>query len=243
MANKENPFYVFMGRSVSNLSSYLLNNLNEIKCFNLEEYQKTRTQNNGRGLLTYSNHIHYLDDPLITMSLDKLVFKNLNQDWYKGVRWIAADSYNFFSNPIKGKIYSTGKCVPVFRGDGPDQRGMDFLEERLKAGDWIHVFPEGGRTKRKDHLLDDRFKSGISKLIYLTNPIILPYYHFGIQNILARGQYLPKTGQQITIHFGKSFDLSKEIVEHQGDWHSFHEKYKRFLREKLEKLQNDSVGF
>ena len=121
----------------------------------------------GRGLLSFSNHVSLFDDPLL--------ISNLGATQYKNVRWIAADHINFFGNRLKGLIYSGGKCVPIMRGGGLNQPGFDFLINRLKLGEWVHIFPEGGRTRDPMHLLQLPLKLGIGKLICEANPVVMPF--------------------------------------------------------------------
>ena len=52
----------------------------------------------------------------------------------------------------KRRIPATQSCcftpqtLPVERGRGMDQPGMRAAEQRLAAGDWVHIFPEGTRS-------------------------------------------------------------------------------------------------
>lgn len=48
------------------------------------------------------------------------------------------------------------------RGAGLDQAGMRAAEARLAAGDWVHVFPEGTRSRdgRMGHA-----RKGVGRLV------------------------------------------------------------------------------
>ena len=39
------------------------------------------------------------------------------------------------------------QTLPVERGAGLQQAGMQAAEARLDAGDWVHIFPEGTRSR------------------------------------------------------------------------------------------------
>ena len=147
----------------------------------------------GNGVLTFSNHVSLFDDPLL--------IANLGRTAYPELRWIGADDKNFFGNALKGWVYSAGKVVPLVRGGGLEQPGFDHLLERLKLGDWVHIFPEGGRTRDPNARLKTPFKRGIGKLIEGALPVALPFYHYGMHQILPIGASFPKIGQQVNVYF------------------------------------------
>ena len=115
-----------------------MSKLNTIEYVDADEWNHV-TKDRAHGLLSFSNHVSLFDDPLL--------ISNLGTTAYQDVRWIAADHKNFFSTKLKGFIFSAGKCVPIVRGGGLKQPGFDFLVDRLKQKDWVHIFPEGGRTR------------------------------------------------------------------------------------------------
>jgi monolysocardiolipin acyltransferase len=186
--------------SVVHLSRFILSRRNTLIFHGRERWDALFSKNNpwtsgtGRGLLSFSNHVSLFDDPLLISNLGKT---KINE-----VRWIAADHKNFFGSNLKGIIYSGGRCVPIIRGGGLDQPGFDFLVDRLNNGEWVHIFPEGGRSRDKEHRIQQNFKIGIGKLMRETNPVVMPFYHYGMHEVLPIGQALPNSKKKVDVYFG-----------------------------------------
>jgi monolysocardiolipin acyltransferase len=186
---------------VVNASRVVMRGMNRVNFVNPEEWNRlTKTRN--KGLLSFSNHVSLFDDPLL--------ISNLGTTAYAQVRWIAADQKNFFSTALKGFIFSAGKCVPIVRGGGLDQAGFDFLLERLGQNDWVHIFPEGGRTREDAGQLKTPFKLGIGRLLAEARPIAIPFYHYGMHEIMPVGSTLPRMGKQVRVQFGAATEMSDQ---------------------------------
>lgn len=102
-----------------------------------------------------------------------------------------------------------GKCIPVVRGEGVYQPAIDLCIQKLKIGDWVHVFPEGRVNVDKEHM---RMKWGVGRILFETypsNPIILPIWHEGMSDLLPNyPPYYFRLNAKLTFNFGKPIDLS-----------------------------------
>ncbi len=92
------------------------------------------------------------------------------------------------------------------RGASLDQPGVRFLRDRLREGDWVHLLPEGGRTRDPEGRMLESFKAGIGMLIADAKPLALPFYHYGMQFVLPVGAVRPRARNDVRMVFGDLID-------------------------------------
>lgn len=174
-----------------------------------------------KPLITLSNHISCIDDPVLWAILLPLNYYYTKTDT---VRWSAAAVDICFSKPWHSAFFSLGKTFPIIRGVGVDQPAMDFAMALLRHRQWLHLFPEGRvmRNNNQEVISNEergyKFKWGTAKLIldYFTSKQpretkpnseirILPFYHLGLDKVLPIGwPYIPKFNKDITVYLRPS---------------------------------------
>ncbi|KXS08984.1 hypothetical protein M427DRAFT_39745 [Gonapodya prolifera JEL478] len=186
-----------------------------------------RARNGGgseplRPILTFSNHVSTLDDPLMWGSLPfSLTADN------RLARWTPAAHELCFNTPIRAFFFGGGQCIPTVRGGGIWQPGMDTTLEKMKMGAWVHIFPEG-RVNQHPSLA--RFKWGVGRLLLESlplNPIVVPIFTRGTEQVLpldpaTNNSYMyPRRGQDILVAFGEQIsgasisDMAERLIREQ----------------------------
>jgi 1-acyl-sn-glycerol-3-phosphate acyltransferase len=97
-----------------------------------------------------------------------------------------------------GRGMSPGK-VQTF-----NQTGLLEACVRIDSGDWVHFFPEGGRS-RDMHLRPAR--PGVGKVLYHTPEArVIPICFYGTQDVMPVGAKLPVPGKKVHVSVGDPID-------------------------------------
>ncbi|KAH9036452.1 acyltransferase-domain-containing protein [Lactarius pseudohatsudake] len=167
---------------------------------------------NGQGLVTVSNHLSTLDDPLTWGILPARMYLQSRM-----TRWTLGASDIMFTNPVFSAFFRKGQVLETFRGTGVYQPAIDTAIEKLRAGAWIHLFAEGKVCQPHTYATDPqtglarlrRFKWGIGRIVMETPrpPAIIPMWITGFDKLMPEGRhapwkYLPRPGARLSVTFG-----------------------------------------
>lgn len=189
-------------------------------------------------LITVTNHHSCMDEPLLWGILDAQHLVNQCL-----MRWaLAAHNICFYSKPIS-QFFAFGKSIPVNRGAGVYQEGVNFAIDRLNEGHWVHLYPEGQVNEQK---LDMRYKWGVGRLIAECNvtPIVIPIYHLGMDDILPNKKpnfwlfRFPRVGKKVTVLVGKPI-IVKDTIEQLRRKNASDEEIRKTLTDLIERNLKD----
>lgn len=152
--------------------------------------------------LFVSNHVSMLDDAF----LDPLLFFPRGLWDYRFMPYHTPERKNFYRGPIFSWIMEHAKCLPLTRGMGIYQPGIQQIIDKLKGGSSVHIYPEGTRTRTGNI---GRGQPGVGRIIHQSQCPVIPCYHSGLNEVMPLGRKIPKPGKKITIIIGKPIRFEK----------------------------------
>ncbi|KAI0804634.1 acyltransferase-domain-containing protein [Irpex lacteus] len=180
---------------------------------NLRRALEDGERENGRGVITVSNHISTLDDP-VTWGI-------LPASWYlssRTTRWTLGASDIMFTNPLFSAFFRNGQVLETFRGRGIFQPAIDSAISKLDGGEWVHLFGEGKVNQPGLDAIEPRlarFKWGVGRILMETRrpPIIIPMWLTGFDKLMPEGRsfpykFFPRRGVALSVTFGSPIPLS-----------------------------------
>lgn len=161
-----------------------------------------------RPIITVSNHMSCLDDPLLWGVLLRSSTLIRHWDivrWVPGAHEICYEGDRFLK--LKQLLLSLGKTASCRRGEGVYQPCMEFSIDQLNNNHPVHMFVEG-RVNDTRNLI--RTKWGIGRLILDCDrpPLVLPFVHRGMEDVLPLYHTVPRTNKKISIEIGDPIDTT-----------------------------------
>ncbi|WOL00433.1 hypothetical protein Cni_G09146 [Canna indica] len=202
---------------IGNACYVFMHGLNHVQIYGAEKLRHALEQRpEGKPLLTVSNHVAAIDDPLVIASLlPPSVMLNAHD-----LRWTLCATDRCFRNPMMSAFFRCLKVLPVSRGDGIYQKGMDSALSKLNNGGWVHIFPEGSRSRDGGRTIGSA-KRGVGRLVVDadTTPIIIPFVHTGMQEIMPIGTHFPRIGKKVTVVIGDPICLDDLLIDKDDPQH------------------------
>uniref|UniRef100_A0A6N2KYG5 Tafazzin family protein n=1 Tax=Salix viminalis TaxID=40686 RepID=A0A6N2KYG5_SALVM len=179
---------------IGNMCHVFMHGLNRVQVYGVEKLHDALLHRpKNKPLLTVSNHVASVDDPFLIASL---LPPSVLMD-AQNLRWTLCASDRCFKNPVSSAFFRSVKVLPVARGEGIYQKGMDMAIAKLNSGSWVHIFPEGSRSRDGGKTMGSP-KRGVGRLILDadTVPLVIPFVHTGMQEIMPLGATLPRIGKR-----------------------------------------------
>ncbi|KAH7676659.1 1-acylglycerophosphocholine O-acyltransferase protein [Dioscorea alata] len=180
---------------IGNACHVFMHGLNHIQIYGAEKLHQALLQRpKSTPLITVSNHVASVDDPLVIASL---LPPNAMLD-ARNLRWTLCATDRCFKTPMLSAFFRCVKVLPVSRGEGIYQKGMDMAISKLNNGGWVHIFPEGSRSRDGGKSIGSP-KRGVGRLVMDADsiPVVIPFVHTGMHDVMPIGSSIPKIGKRV----------------------------------------------
>ena len=208
-----------------------------------KEYFDSAFQQKDRPLLTVGTHQSVLDDPVLLCLMSPL--KEQTYDTRR-MRWGVCGEDICFKNKFLSTYFGAGKILPIQRsihrgsihkkGGGTEQARFEVLANKLVPGQWVHIFPEGFCCQSKVNETKSGFSRtymrwGVGKMVARSKelPIIIPFYHDGLKNILPQDgddnlvSVVPNVGKDVILKFGQPVQVHDLLETFYSEGHALSE--------------------
>ena len=170
---------------------------------------KEHISNAEPPFILMSNHLTLLDD----LFLGPVLFFPRVMKGYAYFPFHAPEERNFYKKVLIRFFMKHVKGIPVMRGRGVYQEGVNRLISAVRAGGRLHIYPEGTRSRTGEI---GRANDGEGRIVYETGAPVVPMYHQGLEKVLPIGRGVPRIGHEIRICIGKPLTFQAELAEANG---------------------------
>lgn len=125
---------------VKGVMTYVLTIRNQTHYFGVQNLKRAMQRPEGVGLLTVSNHVTTIDSA--SLFAPQMHFRDLLETRNCGL-WNVAREDQPFGTLFLSMMSPLVKIMPIFRGGGVYQIALSNFIQRVKYGEWCHIFPEG----------------------------------------------------------------------------------------------------
>ena len=146
------------------------------------------------GVILASNHLSYIDPPLVGCSTRRVIHYLARASAFKGA--------------IGGAILRSWNSIPVDR-DGGSTKGLRTILERLREGRAIMMFPEGTRSPDGTQQTS---RPGIGLMIAKSDAPVIPVRVFGTYEAYGRHHAIPRP-RRVQVKFGEALRFKELRVE------------------------------
>ncbi|HWP49747.1 MAG TPA: lysophospholipid acyltransferase family protein [Candidatus Limnocylindrales bacterium] len=186
-------------------------------CFRLKVIGRSNIPKKG-GVILASNHISYLDPPIIGCSI------------WRRVHYMAKEE--LFRHPVLRFFITRWQAFPVKRG-GMDRAALKKAIEIVLQGEVLLMFPEGTRSSTGEL---QEGKLGVGMIAVKSKGVIIPTLIQGTDKILPRGKRFPRLNR-VLIKFGKPIYIDQ--ITHEGPSKELYIKVSTLIMEKIRELKQE----